>query len=403
MLILFHLMINGSFAFQSILSRYNLTLQTYPIVTVDGYILRLHRVITDDYFQSTPHNYSQSRKPIILQHGLFGASNNFFINSQESDYPIKNLTNTTCAKLNNIGICLLKTQRYDVWLPNSRGNFYSNAHLHLSNELSSFWKFNSDHMSAYDLPPTIEFIQNQTKHKQIAYIGYSQGASLMFQLLSSRPEYSKTINPFIAWAPPIYISHMTSMMRYLDTTIPFFQTTAGRFVPMEYLSNYIGSLVCDFSSHTNALCGRVLTSIAGPTNHLNQTRVPNYFQYFPSIASTWSVVQFGQWYRTNRFAYFDYGLIENYHKYGQYSVPEYRLENIPQDYNITIFHGSTDGFVSEKDTRKLIDQLLSYRINVTEYRIPSDTWNHLDFLFGIDAGRLVYEPTIQMLDRFLNH
>ena len=66
---------------------------------------------------------------------------------------------------NNLGFELAK-RGYDVWLANSRGNTYSRKHVKLSAQEPQFWDYSFDQMIKFDLPATIDFILNKTRHSK---------------------------------------------------------------------------------------------------------------------------------------------------------------------------------------------------------------------------------------------
>lgn len=145
------------------------TLQAHSVTTEDGYILLLHRVVPNDFTDSVI--YGQTRKPVIVNHGLVASSNNFFITSKE-------LTSGESKYGDNFGFSLLLTGRYDVWLPNNRGNGYSMKHTQYSTWNPKFWKFSFQQMAQYDLPVVIDYIKKETGHETLNYIGHSQGLQL---------------------------------------------------------------------------------------------------------------------------------------------------------------------------------------------------------------------------------
>jgi lysosomal acid lipase/cholesteryl ester hydrolase len=98
------------------------------VVTDDGYILALHRIINP--LSSEPKSQS---KPILLQHGLLGSSADFLINTPQLssyDNQIYNDIEINAEVGNNLGF-VLSSNGWDVFLSNSRGNTYSTNHTKL--------------------------------------------------------------------------------------------------------------------------------------------------------------------------------------------------------------------------------------------------------------------------------
>ena len=83
---------------------------------------------------------------------------------------------------------------YDVWLSNIRGNKYTTNHTILDTNDPEFWKFSLDELSQIDLPAVIDYVSTVANSSKVAFIAYSMGTSLMFQLLAAKPDYSKVSN-----------------------------------------------------------------------------------------------------------------------------------------------------------------------------------------------------------------
>lgn len=58
-----------------------------------------------------------------------------------------------------------------------------------------------------------------------------------------------------------------------------------------------------------------------------------------------------------------------------------------------LFSGSNDKLASPKDVA-----LLKQRLTNMKYFKEIEGWNHVDFLFGIDAPRLLYTKMINMME-----
>ena len=64
---------------------------------------------------------------------------------------------------------------YDVWLGNNRGTRYSNVNPLFPKDSEDKWDFSWAEMGEYDVPAMIDLILDQTKQKQVTYLGYSMG------------------------------------------------------------------------------------------------------------------------------------------------------------------------------------------------------------------------------------
>jgi lysosomal acid lipase/cholesteryl ester hydrolase len=165
--------------------------ETHQVITEDGYILSLFRIVNRRI------SVRFLKRPIVLWHGLMMWSNDFINNSPGGDV---NSVIDDSSVGNNLGFELAK-RGYDVWLGNTRGNYYSRNHTTFPIDSWDFWNFSLDEMIAYDLPASIKYIRRITKRNKIGWIGHSQGNSIMLGLLSTRQEYNRIIEPFVLLAP----------------------------------------------------------------------------------------------------------------------------------------------------------------------------------------------------------
>jgi len=144
-------------SFYEIVTKYGYRHETHDVKTEDGYILGALIIYKD-----SPFNIHAHSKPVIyLQHGLADSSDCWIVNKE-----------------NSIAF-VFADAGYDVWLGNSRGNYYSLRHSHLSSRRdASFWDFSFVEMSKYDVKATVLYIKNAAGLKEkdkITYVGHSQG------------------------------------------------------------------------------------------------------------------------------------------------------------------------------------------------------------------------------------
>lgn len=102
---------------------------------------------------------------------------------------------------------LIADNGYDVWLGNSRGNIYSQNHQVLQNTSIDFWDFSFHEIGMYDLPAIIDYALHKVNGTSLTYLGYSQGTTALFVLLSMKPEYNSKISTAHLMAPVAYMRY----------------------------------------------------------------------------------------------------------------------------------------------------------------------------------------------------
>ena len=94
----------------------------------------------------------------------------------------------------------------DVWLGNMRGTQYSRKHttLNSSDPTSDYWNFSWAEKGMLDVPAAIDKIKEETGESKVAYIGASQGTTIMFYALTKQTEeeyFADNMSSFIALDP----------------------------------------------------------------------------------------------------------------------------------------------------------------------------------------------------------
>lgn len=385
--------------------------QTHDIPTSDGYLLTTHRIVNPDYLSSDGHHVNTPKRPIILQHGVLASSITFILNSPGGhlvDDPDERDSNSTIFDGKVVGKNLafeLAKRGYDVWMPNHRGNGYSNADRYQKDDPTKpDWDFCFDDMIDYDNPAIIDYVRNVTGRQTVGYVAHSQGTLAMFGLLATQPKYNSIVKPFIALAPIGSMAHIKSIVRYF-AYIPLARHVIarwrGEFLPKNAITRLYSSTVCA-TPVLRKICTKIMQSIVGWSGEkqINMTRLPVYLTHFPSGTSGKNIVHFRQAVRTGVFSRYDYGKKENIEKYGTPKPPLYPFENITNP-DIALFSADMDAFATPKDV-----EIFRNRLTVkpmVDYRIPIAQFNHLDFLLGKDAGVLVNAPVLQILSQYDNY
>ncbi|XP_042316088.1 lysosomal acid lipase/cholesteryl ester hydrolase-like isoform X2 [Sceloporus undulatus] len=348
--------------------------EVHEVVTEDGYILTLFRI---------PHGRinttSEGPKPVVfLQHGLLVDATNWYQNFPHSSLAF-----------------MLADAGYDVWLGNSRGTSWSRKHTSLSPKSEKFWAFSYDHMAKYDLPASIDFVLRHTQQQQVYYIGHSQGTTIAFIAFSTNRHLAAKIKMFVALAPVATVKHAKTPLARLSLLFDFqikelFGTK--EFLPKDY---FLSSVAAGFCSR-NALaplCSNLLFIVCGFNEYnLNMSRVDVYVSHAPAGTSVQNIIHWKQAVKGGKLQAFDYGHKKNQIHYHQAVPPEYNITdmNVPT----AIWSGGQDWLSGPRDVSALIP-----KIKKLIFHRSFHEWNHLDFVFGLDAAEKMYYDIIALFQK----
>ncbi|XP_046625247.1 lipase 3-like isoform X1 [Neodiprion virginianus] len=388
--------------------------ETHHAWTKDGYRLEMHRVPRplseripigttamdeDSPVQSgssedlpsaagrpRPTRVLNDRLPVLVLHGLLSSSADFVLLG-----PQKALAYALCDS------------GYDVWLGNSRGNAYSQIHKQYTIKDKQFWDFSWHEMGYYDLPAMIDYILEVTGHTSMYYVGYSQGTTIFYVMASELPEYNSKIRAMVSLAPIAFLAHQRSPL--IKCTVHFYNL-------MEWGSSYcnihqwfprnklqaraLGTLIRNAPGPlTKGVCTSWLYLIAGfGSNQLDKAMLPLIFGHFPAGSSYKQIIHYGQSVQSGSFQKFDYGKKKNLEIYGSIQPPKYNLDKVKVP--VTIFYSENDFMTDPRDVARLADKLPNV---IEKYKIPYAKFNHIDYLWGVDAKTLVYNYVIKILKR----
>lgn len=349
--------------------------EEFEVVTEDGYILSINRI---------PHGVKnkdwQEVKPVVfLQHGLLAAGSNW----------ITNLPNTSLG-------FVLADAGFDVWIGNSRGNTWSRKHKHLNPKEKEYWEFSHDEMAKKDLPAVINFITETTGQKQIFYVGHSQGTTIAFMAFSTMPELASKIKMFFALAPVATVAMTKSPMAKL-AVIPEFliwdMFGQKDFFPQNELIKFFATEFCS-RKPLSVLCGNVFFLLCGfDEKNLNMTRTPVYTTHCPAGTSVQNIVQWAQAVKYGKLMAYDYGKAGNMAHYNQSTPPAYNIQDMMVP--TALWSGGQDTLADPKDVAVLLTQIpkLVYHRNI-------EHWEHLDFIWGLDAPQEMYNKMIELMRQY---
>ncbi|XP_013878765.1 gastric triacylglycerol lipase [Austrofundulus limnaeus] len=356
-----------------IIRRWGYPAEEHTVLSEDGYILTVNRI---------PHGLKPTTGPrpvVFLQHGLLAAGSNW-------------ITNPPHASLGFV----LADAGYDVWIGNSRGNTWSRKHLTLSPDQEEFWRFSYDEMALKDLPAVVDHVLKVSAQEQIFYIGHSQGTTIAFIAFSTLPELARKIRLFFGLAPVATVAFTDSPLTKLSV-VPdlLIWDLFGRrdFLPQSQYIRWLAEHVCA-KKLLSELCGNLFFILCGfDEKNLNMTRTPVYTTHCPAGTSVQNMVHWAQAVHKGKLTAFDFGPKENMRHYNQSSPPQYRVQDMKVP--TALFSGGHDTLADPKDMAVLLTQ-----VSNLVYHQHIEHWEHLDFIWGMDAPQQMFPSILKLLQKY---
>ena len=243
----------------------------------------------------------------------------------------------------------------------------------------------------------VEYVLNFTGETQLKYIGHSQGTLMGFVGFSSLPALASKIKVFAAMAPVLYVGHAKGLVRFLadnyfDLDLILRLFGINEFLPSGKITHATALIFC--SKEEALICEDVMFAICGPDRSgFNKSRLSVYISHTPAGTSLQNMLHWAQGALRDDLSYFDYGKKKNLEIYHQASppahTPPFNLQ-LP----IALYHGGNDWLVQPDDYERLlkIPKLVRHK--------KIDTFEHLDFLWGLQAAKEVYSDIIQLFDKY---
>lgn len=366
-----------SLSVPAIIARNGYTCETHTVMS-QGYLLNVHRIPRSKIEKAIP------KKTVLLHHGLFASSADWILNGPEKALAY-----------------VLADAGYDVWMANIRGNKYSREHAWLKTNCKSYWNFSWHDVAKYDVPEIIDYIlKTKGSEIKITYIGHSMGTTILFAMLTLRPEYNNILNAGFALAPVVFMSDIKSPLKSLAPlarNVAYMEMLYGsyEFIPKHSSIGRISSS-CEVDKIDFILCKRAIFYLVGYNEkQLNKTLLPVFLAHLGTGTSWKTALHFAQEIITGgHFRNFDYGAYNNDKIYGSNLPPDYDLSQITLP--IHLFWAQNDLLSSEKDVKKLHERLPS---KTEIYMVPDPDFNHLDYLWAVDAPTLVNNKLLESLNK----
>ncbi|CAK7349050.1 unnamed protein product [Dovyalis caffra] len=343
--------------------------QEHKVTTKDGYILSIQRMPARQSGKA-----EADKPPVLLQHGLMMDGVTWLMNSPGESLAF-----------------ILADNGYDVWIGNSRGTKFSRGHTSLSPNDSVYWDWTWDELVAYDLPATFQYVHDQTG-QNLHYVGHSLGTLIAFAAFSQE-KLLNMIRSAVLLSPIAYLNQMPSPLARgavdLFLAEDLYWLGLHEFNPQGQAAN---KLLEDICSKPGMNCSNLMSSFTGPNCCLNSSRTNWFLDHEPQATATKNMIHLAQMVRTGTIAMYDYGNEnDNMDHYEQPTPPVYNMASIPKDLPLFLGYGGKDYLSDVKDVQVLVDKLKDHDGDklVVQY---TDEYAHADFVFGVNANQLVYDP-----------
>jgi len=360
-------------------------LNTDTMITLAGYQSETHKVVTPDGYILTLYRIVGSGPVVFMQHGLEDSSAAWVLAGPDHGAPAFRLAE----------------QGYDVWLGNYRGNHDSREHQSLdpNDPHDEFWQFSWDEMAKYDLPTQLNFVINHTDSQKIYYIGHSMGTTTYMAMNSMDPTWADKVELAVLLAPIAFVDHMKSPIKLIAPFSNMVQWVAdhmgmGEFLPSNWLMDLIATFVCGPNNPLEIICENVVFLLTGyDEKQMNKTMLPTIASHCPAGTSTYTVLQYAQEVKHKNFAGLDWGSDEkNIAHHGTPEPPVYNLRNV--NTKVALFWGDNDWLCDERDLMKIVGQVPNIVVN---NQVPWEGWNHFDFLYAIDIDQYQNDDLLAVL------
>ncbi|XP_066155779.1 gastric triacylglycerol lipase-like isoform X2 [Euwallacea fornicatus] len=352
-----------------IVQRYGYQFENHLVVTEDGYILKLHRILPPSNKTSNTIG-EEKRPPVIVFHGLGGSSAFWVLQGKKSL------------------AFFLVDNGFDVWLGNFRGNYYSNTHVRLTQQSREYWNFGFHEIAIYDLPACIDFISKTTGGKgNLAYIGHSMGTTISYVYSILRAKHAKeNLRVIVSLAPVAYPKNIRGLFKLLSPVAPVLADILrlkGMHAIGQFHELFQGLMAVTCGKYPLIISCNEILSLAAGQSHVSQFQpeiLPVFLSYYPSGTSLHTLEHFAQLIvRGGQFQMFDYGPLINVQKYNHQIPPEYDVKQIQVP--VHLFVGYYDAIGTQEDAAILFSKLQGAQIEteITKHLLP---YAHNDFFLA---------------------
>ncbi|KAI8437277.1 hypothetical protein MSG28_011652 [Choristoneura fumiferana] len=388
--------------------KYGYPVEVHQVSTSDGYILTMHRIRHGKDHHSDPH---AERPVVFLMHGLLSSSADWVVMGPSRGLGPRSTSSPVYQRFSATAFLHLPFLLWHILHP-SRRRLRRVAWERSRKPLlaqpplpgprrGGLLEFSWDEIGNIDVPAMIDHALVRTGKQQLHYVGHSQGTTSFFVMCSLRPAYNRKIISMNALAPVAYMAHSGSNLR--KVMAPFSGTiirllremgVVGELFPTMDALREIGAEFCRDGATTQEFCAHIMVLIGWNSEQFNKSMIPVQLGHVPAGASARQFAHYGQNMHYKEFRRFHHSYLKNLYYYGSFRAPSYDLANVRAP--VYLHYAMADTSAHYKDVRRLKKEIN----NVKALKVPMKSFNHLDFLWGIDAKTLVYDKVVRIIKSY---
>ena len=247
----------------------------------------------------------------------------------------------------------------------------------------------------------LNYILNATSQPNLFYVGHSQGTLIAFSKFGRDQELASKIRLFVGLGPVATVNHMKSPIRYLadigaSSKQQMWYKLFGKrnFLPSDTVIEWVADKFCNMVVTDKFICENVIFAFCGPSKYLNQSRISVYTTHTPAGTSVKNLAHFSQMVISGRYEMYDYGSSKaNMLNYNQTTPPAYDLKQVRVP--VALYWAQNDWLADPVDIQYLRQNLPNV---VDDYGVGD--WDHLDFIWAVNANRDIYDRMIKLMQKF---
>jgi lysosomal acid lipase/cholesteryl ester hydrolase len=414
---------------QEMITRAGFNFENHYVVSDDGYVTQLIRIINPLADQS-----KLKQPPVMLLQGGITDVTIWVWASIKQHHPEKyprTVHDGPITSWNRSMAFTLSNNGYDVWLVSHRGaNEQNQGHIDLKRkyklpgrkfaesshnestlaELSQnpkrrelgdiirYWDYTFDDLADYEVPRHIDKVLEVTGASNVTYFPMSFSTIYALMGLSRHPHYQRKIHNTIVFGPIMNNRGSNRILRLFHNSIcNLIPVELGTLVVTElFFSQAYRDLNLFYGERKDmryAILNEFLKPLSGPSGRFQTLLEPAVYGHINMPTGFKMIKHWCQVVSSGKMRRFDHGPLRNKKLYGDFLAPDYNMDVLDFG-NWIVVSGEYDVLA----TRKSVEQYMSTIKPKPIQHIYVKGYNHVDLWAGTDNDVKINLPVLKFLE-----